>query len=619
MTHPIRYSFTHTPPSISPTPSDAPLYAAEDGLVASLSSQECVFKLKRTGAAHVMTFQVLQAMDLCREFRTLDEHVSRIQATIAGLAGKREEVRRVLDSLIARGLLRRDTDFIAALQRAPMRDPAPLRAVFLRACDRPPQLAQLLRSLADYERRFRAGRHYVLIDDSALAAHVDEQRDLLREFARTTGCRVTYLGRAEIARIVERLGKACPQARSVIGRLLTRAAQPHPGRFGGGRGINLALLLGAGARLAILDDDQRLPLKRPEFVKPGFDPNPNPAAEVRFFANLEQALGAGEEIDEDPFELHLAACGQTLGAVITERYPLDRAALRGLHLGRLELLAAEARIATTHHGSFGNTRTESSLWLYQSLEGASLAEFWRDRESYLRNAEGHFLLYAMPQARADAVPGFTPFLLDASRMLPCTTPVGRAEDSLCGVLTRFCLPDTIALELPVVIGHVQEALRPRAEKARQALWPRVNDFLRDFVRRHLGQFQAEDPMQRMRLLGEILHDLAQASVAARVEQLDEYVSYVRADLIDRLQHRLEALDEAPIYWQADVRAIVQANAKALLTPAPPRLAEWPEDLDAAGCAAALREELGAFADACSHWPALWQFAAEQGGKLLATA
>ena len=57
-------------------------------------------------------------------------------------------------------------------------------------------------------------------------------------------------------------------------QLLLREAHPHAARFGGGRGKNLALLLGAGARLALLDDDMRLPLKRPDFARAGLDPNP---------------------------------------------------------------------------------------------------------------------------------------------------------------------------------------------------------------------------------------------------------------------------------------------------------------------------------------------------------
>ena len=191
---------------------DAPLYASEDGVVASLSNNECIFLVRRSGDTHVMTFQVLQALDQSREFRTLDEHAARILATIPGLQAQRDGVTRVLESLTTRGLLVSDRDFIQRVAAATPREPAPLRAVFIRACDRPEQLARLLESLADYERRTRANRHYVLLDDSTARDAINRHRDLLREFARATGCKLTYVGAAERARLIERVVRAVPQA-----------------------------------------------------------------------------------------------------------------------------------------------------------------------------------------------------------------------------------------------------------------------------------------------------------------------------------------------------------------------------------------------------------------------
>jgi len=110
--------------------------------------------------------------------------------------------------------------------------------------------------------------------------------------------------------------------------------------------------------------------------------------------------------------------------------------------------------------------------------------------------------------------------------------------------------------------------------------------------------------------------LAGAQRSERVAHLREYLGFVRANTIDLLQHQIEAATEAPVYWQADVRAIVQANAKALLSKAPPRLGDWAEDLDDNACADALSNELNQMADSLQHWPGLWQYAAEQGEKLL---
>jgi glycerol dehydrogenase-like iron-containing ADH family enzyme len=121
------------------------------------------------------------------------------------------------------------------------------------------------------------------------------------------------------------------------------------------------------------------------------------------------------------------------------------------------------------------------------------------------------------------------------------------------------------------------------------------------------------------MLAHMMRDLAHASARDRTDHLREYLNYVHTGVIDRLQRQIEESTDAPIYWQADARAIVQANAKRLLAAGTaPRLAEWPETVDAAQCASALGTELDAMADACEHWPAMWRHAAEQGEGLLAS-
>ncbi len=476
----MSYQFNYTlPPLTPPLPKpdpNAPMYAAEDGMVASLSSQECIFQLKRTGESHIMTFQVLQSMDQCREFRTLDEHAARIQSIIPALANKRDDVKRVLENLVQRGLLVSTESFVEQLRAAP-RAQAPLRAVFIRACDRPEQLAHLLTSLTEYERRFRAGRRYVLLDDSALQANVNEQRDQLREFARNTGCKVNYIGHTERTKIIEKFGKALPHAKSAAMALFSREAQTRGHGFGGGRSKNIALLLSAGSRMILLDDDLRLPLRRPESVSSGLNPDPNSLARVHFHANIEESLSSGLEIAQDPFELNLATCGQALGSLAD--YSLDRAALRGLNLSRVDIFRGEPYIVATQLGSYGSSRTSSGLWLYQ-LDAESRKEFWQDRNQYLRNVEVQHIWYSVTQARVIETGGFTPFSMDNSQLLPCTNSVGRGEDNLHGALIRYCHPNGLTLELPEAVGHVQETARKRSQYTMVARVPVVNNFLRDF-------------------------------------------------------------------------------------------------------------------------------------------
>lgn len=594
---------------------DAPLFASEDGMVASLSNSECIFQVRRTGETHVMTFQVLQALDQSREFRTLDGHVARIVATIPGLQSQRESVSRVLESLVGRGLLLSDADFLRRLRASAIPEPAPLRAIFIRACDRPAQLERLLASLADSERRCGANRHYVLLDDSRSRTAANRHRDLLREFARSTGCNLTYVGASERERIVGKLARAVPQSASILPWLLGGAADT--GRFGGGRGWNLALLLSAGARLILLDDDHLLPLRRIEGARVGLDPNPQSPASTQFFRNLENALGAGEEVDEDPFQLHLDVAGHAFGAVTADsRYNVERTSLLGLALSRLDHLQGDARILATHQGAYGSSRAESGAWLYQ-LPSAERAEFVASRDAYLRNIETGSIWYGHKQACASASARFTPFALDNSVMLPCTNPTGRGEDALFSRVAELCHPGALTLELPVAIGHVQETQRKRSPFTMAALTPQFNYFLSDFVQRQLPDFHAEAPDQRLRLLAAHLQDIGAASESARTRQLVEYLAYARSDLIERLQHQFDGAQDAPVYWQADVRSVIEANGRALIAKNPPRLGEWPVDADAAACAKLLREETAQLATAYATWPSLWSYARDQGGQLLA--
>ncbi len=289
---------------------------------------------------------------------------------------------------------------------------------------------------------------------------------------------------------------------------------------------------------------------------------------------------------------------------MTERYGPSRDALHGLNLGRLDFSKSDARVVGTHHGSYGSSRNESTLWLYHAIDPLGREDFWRDRESYKRNVEAHFVLHGANKARVVEVPGFTPFALDNSVLLPCTNPVGRAEDSLGSALMRYCLPDSVALELPVAIGHVQESLRKRFANTQGASQPRVNDFLRDFVSRQFGLFKAEDPGQRLTFLAHVMRDLACASVKERTEHLREYRRYVHAGIIDRLQRQLKG---RPLPHRCIGRPTFARSCKPTqrsCSPATPHRA-WPNGrrkLTRPAVRFYINGELDTMADACEHWP-----------------
>ena len=211
---------------------EAPLYAAIDAMVAPLSSDEYAFIAKDSGERHVLSHHVLQTLDQCREFRPIDEHAARVASVVPGLT-QQDRIRKGLEGLATAGLLVKDSDYLDRLKRAPEASPRTLHAIYIRACDRPQQLKKLLDSLANYERKFRVARPVVLLDDSTDARNQDQNRDLLREFARAVGNPVSYFGPSERQRLRERLLKAVPGCEKSLEWLLDRG--PRTRRPGGGR------------------------------------------------------------------------------------------------------------------------------------------------------------------------------------------------------------------------------------------------------------------------------------------------------------------------------------------------------------------------------------------------
>lgn len=592
-----------------------PMFASVDGRVASLSNSECIFQPRDGGELHVMTHQVLQALDQCREFRTLDEHVARIASVIPGLAGQGEAVRRVLTGLIDRGVIRSDKQFLDRLAQSGATAPVPLRALVIRTCDRPAQLQSLLDSLRSHQERFGRRDEVMLVDDSRDPDHQQHNQALLSAYAAGTGTSVRWIGPAQAQRLVERLVRARPEAATVLPGLLQRGGQQG---FGGGRGYNLALLLTAGGALSLIDDDYLLPFQRASFARDGIEPMAWTPFAARFHADVEAALAAGDLLEEDGLALQQALIGASLGAVLGDpsgRFRLQREQLRGHSLARLAHLRADARVLATFTGSRGASFTSDSAWLYQ-LPASSRNRFWADGGSYQRNVEADAVEFAPEQLTAREFGLFTPFMLDNSQLLPCTSVQGRGEDGLFGVVSHYLHPESLSLHLPITIGHRQEGARGRFERATRALTPGFNRFLRDWVRNQAVPSRASAPADRLSLLASQLDDLASATSSARIDVLDEYLRYVRADLIEQLQQQAQSAPNAPAYWAADVRRIVDANGRALLDGGAPRLDEWPDDIDAAGCAQRLAERCHDMATAYRHWPAVWQTAAEMGDALL---
>ncbi len=593
---------------------DAPLYAAVDGLASPLGNDECVFKPAGSAQAHMMTVQVLQALDQCREFRSLDEHAAGVQQSVPGMHGQRSAVQKVLEHLVSRGLLISDQSWLDSIRNAPSRGALPGHGVAVRCCDRPEQFRALLES-AQGDDTPLDGQPWMVFDDSRDPDKARAHRDALRSFASETGTNSLYIGSQQREALSAMAQKALPDHRNAIADLIGGSSDAKPS-FTGGRSMNLAMLLAAGGRLTLLDDDQLLEARQRDSHRSGVDFRPNLSLPVNFHSNVDALRQSSESLPADSIERSTQLVGRSLGELIAhDEYKVDRQLLRGLMPSQLPHIGIDTHIQALTQGAWGSARTASNLWLFL-LEGKARQEFWGERESYLANLQGAMLFHGADQARLQQQGNFTPLAVACGEFCAFAAPRGRGEDAVFAALTRFCMPNSVVLELPFALGHRQETGRKRQGAGGVLDQPSFNHFLRDFLGQRVADYRSNDPRLRLRIVADLLRDLAETSRSQRIEMLSEYIGFHRSDRIARLQKAFaSAGNEAPIYWQADVRDLVQRYSQAL-TSNELRLEGWPEALDADQCADLLRKELRGMADNCEAWSALWPWALEQRERML---
>jgi hypothetical protein len=611
------YRIDYGPISLKPSrPSDAPLYASVEGRVASLANQEVLFYDPATDRNHVMTSQVLQAMALCREFQTMERQVQRVTEGVPGLQGQESAVRRVLEGLATRGLLTTDDAFLLRFSRVTPDTLAPPTAIFVRACDRPAQVRQLLQSLQSHMARFGMSYRVVLVDDSNDSAAMRQHAELLRHFGEASGVPVVHVGQHTWRAVASGLATALPEHAAALNALLQRDMD-YRGRRGGGIGKNLIGLLAAGERYLLLDDDFQFPLKRHPEYQPGLALDARAWA-VRSYADQREALDAGVDEAVDLIEQQLALCGQTVGGALgrVEGFSMTRADLQGMAPSHSAALQPDARITLTVNGHRGAAGASGLAWLYM-LDAAGRAQFTASPEVYAATRDDPPVWFGTRRFLLGTGSNFTPFAVDNRCLLPPTSPYGRSEDVLFNALVHLAQGDARMLDAPCSIGHVQEGQRDRSALLKQAETPDINLCFAELARHVATDLYAAEAPPRLALFAARLDDLAGGSDATMLSYLNEFLTYRRSAAVEQLQLVAAGAPDAPDYWKTDLNSLIEANARAVAERAPPRFAGWAEDATSDDCVTAFRREAATLSAGLRAWPAAWSVALEQRDTWLA--
>ncbi len=578
-------------------PHDPNLYASVAGTALQLGKDELVF-LDRKNTNHIMTLQVLQAMSLTQQFKPMDEHVATIAENIPELSGQHEAIETVLGFLKSKGLLVSDQQWLTELKNQQKVNVNKYAGMVVRTCNRPEHLQRLIQSFENYQAE-HGTQDMVLVFDDSNDAKIEEQNQKICQSAKVS---VKYHGRSWQNQFIGMLKENFPEHSKQIDWLL----KARPG-FTGGRVWNLALLALVGKKFSFYDDDYLIqPRRTIESNEKQINLAENAELDVGFGLNIRDIKSKSTSVASDSLGAMVDACGQNFGQWLLSQIDIETSSLYGLRLTDLERFASDSVIKSTGNGTWGSPRAESNYWLYL-LKGEQREAFWQDRETYLDNIEASHLLHYSPNYQALATANFAPSTIDCSSFTPFSMPINKNEDHFFNCMMTGCYPNQVALHFPTMMGHIQTSKRNRSNFNHIARKPNFNNFVGDFILSKGPLVETIDPVTRFQNLAAILEDLRTCKDEVIINKLKEYMTKTRSDLVFSLQNILDEVPDAPIYWQADIREIIQANGKAVKSSQAPVLTDWNEGLDMAACVEQARNDLNEVVQAMEVWPKLWAF------------
>ncbi|MCF6288690.1 MAG: hypothetical protein L3J53_05565 [Proteobacteria bacterium] len=575
------------------------VYASVGGVALPLANDELIFMNRDTGENHVMTNQVLHALSLCQQFKPLDQHVFTISQSIPELSNQIQAVQQVTDFLIKNNLLIEDKYWQDALSQGEPQQKVASSGIVVRTCNRPEQLQRLLQSLIKYQNKFKVKFPVQIYDDSKTQKLEQEIADVCLSFKRELN--INFYGSKWQEQFVRMLKTEFTSQHDTIDWLL----QAQDNIFTGGRVWNFALLNNAGKKFLFFDDDY---IFEPRIVAEEtklLDLNDRPDLSVGFALSLADIRAASLEYNQDVLTQMLNNCGQTVGNWLATT-DIKFNSVENLNFLELQRINASSVIKSVGNGTWGSPRANSNYWLY-NLQGEQKQAFWETREIYLDNIEASNLMHYSDNYEFLSLTKFSPAAIDNSTMLPFAVPVNRVEDHFFNAVSLYCYPHQVSLHCPFMMGHIQTSKRDRASTNHIARRPNFNKFIADFALTLIDATDAINPQLRLKTLANYVMGLADSSDGNIHNRLKEYLSQIRSDMVLSMQKQMSTSPDAPVYWQADVKEIIEANGKAVLQNNAPILADWDANLSLDECIEQARTGLTQIAHAMELWPDLWAF------------
>ncbi len=600
-------------PSTASQPASG-LYAFAECELVDMKNGGVLLINRDSGAQFLVAPPVAQSMQLCRIFRTLEQHAEVLTASIPELAGQQADVMKVLGMVRDAGLMVSAEQVCERLNRAvPPALDLPATRGFIITCDRPEAVERLLETML---RSGNLSRHEALflVDDSRDPANAARNRDCVEKFNLTCPRNMQYFGADEARALMDAMIAALPAQEEAIRFLLDRERWAAQKTYGLAR--NLCLLLSVGKRAVIMDDDVLCTTVAAPHPQAGLQFGQAERA-VDFYQNPQDMQARTSRNEFDPLTGHAQCLGLQMGQAIGKLAgrPLEPADLAGANSAYLGQWDASSPVLITQSGTVGDPGTPGTEWIY-TLERSSA----RRLDNFPGGLEGALAsrCYWMGQAR----PTFSKLAvisqvtgLDNTALLPPYFPVFRGEDYLFGAMTEYLHPNAAVLEYDWNVPHLPLDARrgnPSPEPASGKGKFNVNKYITDRTLYSRGVSAAI----RLQALAATFAALGETSDRDLLNEYRREVAQAQGNEFARLNAYLQDGSIRPPTWQdwlqrsvANLGAAMQAPA--LLTD----ISGIPAGMPEAEVLTTAREYFSGYARSLAQWDAIRAAASDAAASI----
>ena len=561
----------------------------------------------RNDKRQVVRPEVYASLQLCSQFKTLDQHAAAIIERNPEMKGQQADISKVLQEMVNSGIMLsakstcdklKIKDAVTTTQKA---DTAPV--VTILTWERPQALERLLESIATNCDTAGFHRLYV-IDDSRKAENISQNQAVTERFTSRISSPLHYFGRAQQQSLLGKLEKQLPGYENAIRFLIDPSRWTE--HWSTGLARNLALLLSCGRRLVMLDDDVICDVYDPPRQKSDISFSDNPR-EAEFYANEQEWAHLQQTINPDPISRHMQCLGLTFPQALNKlgQNHLKPAGFANATALELSELQRDSTILTTECGSLGCPGTSNNTWLPDmapaSLKrmlasGEKTTQALGNRKVWSGRNRPHFA----PRANMSQITGF-----DNRHSLPPYLPIMRGQDRLFGNMLDFIFPLSVTLDYPWAVPH--SPTPERQWQDRDLNFKSAGSFPRFFIEKIVeskSSCQAGSANDRLSYLASWFSDLA-ATNADSLRSI--YRDNRLRDDSERLQHLTDLLattQTTPVNWQNYLRnGVSQLNGQVDLTSREDfETKGWPTGMEGDVLIGFWKDVWGDFATSLNAWP-----------------